>query len=42
VEELNLNAQELLMLREEDPKGFEMFRESQLAAQINAGQSKAE
>ncbi|OCT48193.1 hypothetical protein CLCR_03808 [Cladophialophora carrionii] len=37
VRELGINAQELLMLREQDPKGFEAFRESQLAAQINAG-----
>ncbi|KIX96196.1 uncharacterized protein Z520_07974 [Fonsecaea multimorphosa CBS 102226] len=35
--ELGLNAQELLMLREQDPEGFNAFRESQLAAQINAG-----
>ncbi|OAP55295.1 hypothetical protein AYL99_10268 [Fonsecaea erecta] len=37
VRELGLNAQELLMLREQDPEGFDTFRESQLAAQINAG-----
>jgi hypothetical protein len=37
VRALGINAQELLMLREQDPKGFEAFRESQLAAQINAG-----
>ena len=37
IRELGLNAQELLMLREQDPQGFEAFRESQLAAHINAG-----
>ncbi|EXJ77286.1 hypothetical protein A1O3_10444 [Capronia epimyces CBS 606.96] len=37
IRELGLNAQELLMLRENDPEGFETFKESQLAAQINAG-----
>ena len=35
--ELGVNAQELRMLEEEDPEAFEAFRESQLAAQINAG-----
>ncbi|KIW93472.1 uncharacterized protein Z519_06077 [Cladophialophora bantiana CBS 173.52] len=37
VRELGLNAQELLTLREKDPEGFNAFRESQLAAQVNAG-----
>lgn len=37
IRELGLNAQELLTLREQDPEGFATFRESQLAAQINAG-----
>lgn len=37
VRELGINAQELMTLREEDPEGFESFRNSQLAAQINAG-----
>ncbi|KAK5371292.1 Microtubules assembly and stabilization protein [Exophiala xenobiotica] len=35
--ELGLNAQELLALRKTDPEGFETFRKSQLAAQINSG-----
>jgi len=35
--ELGMNAQELLTLRDTDPEGFEAFRKSQLAAQINAG-----
>ncbi|KAI1626449.1 hypothetical protein EDD37DRAFT_347546 [Exophiala viscosa] len=35
--ELGVNAQELLTLRETDPEGFEAFRKSQMAAQINAG-----
>ena len=37
IREIGLNAQELLLLREQDPEGFAAFRESQLAAQINAG-----
>ncbi|KIX05557.1 uncharacterized protein Z518_06429 [Rhinocladiella mackenziei CBS 650.93] len=37
IRELGLNAQELLMLREQDPEGFEAFRDSQLAAHFNAG-----
>lgn len=37
VRELGLNAQELLLLREQDPEGFEAFRSSQLVSQINAG-----
>ncbi len=35
--ELGLNVQELLTLRERDPDGFEAFRNSQMAAQINSG-----
>jgi len=37
IRELGVNAQELLMLQKQDPEGFEAFRNSQLAAQINAG-----
>ncbi len=37
IRELGVNAQELLTLKEQDPEGFEMFKKSQLAAQINAG-----
>lgn len=37
IREIGLNAKELLALREQDPEGFEAFRNSQLAAQINAG-----
>lgn len=37
VRELGLNVQELMTLREQDPEGFETFKNSQLAAQINAG-----
>lgn len=37
VRELGINAQELLVMKEQDPEGFEAFRNSQLAAQINAG-----
>jgi hypothetical protein len=35
--ELGLSVQELFTLRERDPAGFEAFRNSQMAAQINAG-----
>lgn len=34
--ELGVNVQELLTLREDDPAGFETFRKSQMAAQLNA------
>ncbi|KAJ9614539.1 Microtubules assembly and stabilization protein [Cladophialophora chaetospira] len=37
IRQLGINAQELLSLKEEDPEGFEVFKKSQLAAQINAG-----
>lgn len=37
IEELGVNAQELRALALEDPEGFEAFRNSQLAAQINSG-----
>jgi len=37
VRELGINARELLTLKETDPEGFEAFRSSQLAAQVNAG-----
>ena len=37
IREIGLNAQELLVMREEDPEGFAALQESQLAAQINAG-----
>ncbi|KAL2418004.1 hypothetical protein ABEF95_004453 [Exophiala dermatitidis] len=37
IRQLGVSAQELLMLRANDPEGFETFKESQLAAQINAG-----
>lgn len=37
IRELGLSAHELLTLRQNDPEGFEAFKESQLAAQINAG-----
>ena len=34
---LGLNAKELLLFQREDPAGFEVFRDSQIAAQINSG-----
>ncbi|KIV97222.1 hypothetical protein PV10_00997 [Exophiala mesophila] len=37
IREFGINAKELLVLKEQDPEGFEAFRNSQLAAQINAG-----
>lgn len=37
LKQLGVTAQEMLTLMEEDPEGFEIFKNSQLAAQINAG-----
>jgi hypothetical protein len=37
LKDLGTNAQELRMLQKEDPVGFEAFKNSQLAAQINSG-----
>ncbi|EXJ83074.1 hypothetical protein A1O1_06692 [Capronia coronata CBS 617.96] len=37
IRQLGLSAHELLSMRENDPEGFEAFKESQMAAQINAG-----
>lgn len=37
VRQLGINAQELLIMKREDPIGFEAFSNSQLAAQINSG-----
>ncbi|PGH17573.1 hypothetical protein AJ80_04751 [Polytolypa hystricis UAMH7299] len=37
LEELGSSLQELLVLQEKDPEAFETFKESQIAAQINAG-----
>lgn len=39
---LGLNAKELLLLQKEDPDGFAVFRDSQIAAQINSGRRKSE
>lgn len=39
---LGLNAKELLLLQKEDPDGFAIFRDSQIAAQINSGRRKSE
>jgi hypothetical protein len=37
LEELGASIEELLMLQKQDPEAFESFKESQIAAQINAG-----
>ncbi|KAK5944303.1 Microtubules assembly and stabilization protein [Knufia obscura] len=37
ITELGINAQELRMLEREDPEAFAIMKDSQLAAQINAG-----
>ncbi|KKZ66793.1 hypothetical protein EMCG_07531 [[Emmonsia] crescens] len=37
LEELGANMEELLALREQDPESFEIFKASQIAAQINSG-----
>lgn len=37
IRELGINAEELMALQKEDPEGFQAFKQSQLAAQINAG-----
>ena len=42
IKKLNISAQELMMLEKEDPAQFERFRQSQLAAQINAGRRNAD
>lgn len=36
IREIGINLEELRALQKEDPEGFQAFRESQLAAQINA------
>ncbi|MCJ1254928.1 hypothetical protein MMC24_002744 [Lignoscripta atroalba] len=40
--ELGATAEELLVLKKEDPEGFEMFREAQLIAQHNLGKPASE
>jgi len=37
IKELGINVQELRMLEREDPEAFDIMKNSQLAAQINAG-----
>jgi hypothetical protein len=37
LEELGSSVEELLVLQRQDPEAFESFKESQIAAQINAG-----
>jgi hypothetical protein len=37
IRQLGINAHDLMSLKEQDPEGFEAFRSSQLAAQINGG-----
>lgn len=40
LEELGSSAEELLLLQKQDPEAFARFKESQIAAQINAGLRK--
>jgi len=42
MKELGMNAKELSVLQKEDPEGFEIFRHSQIAAQINSGRRPSE
>lgn len=39
---LGMNGKELGVLQKEDPEGFEVFRNSQIAAQINSGRRPSE
>jgi hypothetical protein len=39
IKELGFNMEELRMLAKEDPEGFEIFQQAQLAAEINTRQS---
>lgn len=42
LKELGFSASDLLKLMEDDPEGFEIFKHSQMAAQINAGRIASE
>lgn len=39
---LGMNSKELAVLQSEDPEGFEVFKNSQIAAQINSGRRASE
>jgi hypothetical protein len=39
---LGVNAKELSVMQREDPEGFEVFKNSQIAAQINSGRRASE
>lgn len=39
---LGMNARELTVLQQEDPEGFEVFKDSQITAQINSGRRTSE
>ena len=39
IKELDINSMQLKAMMKEDPEGFEQFRDSQMAAQINSGRN---
>jgi hypothetical protein len=41
IKELGYNMEELRMLKEQDPEGFETFRQAQLAAELNVKQTRS-
>jgi hypothetical protein len=41
IKELGYNMEELRMLEEQDPEGFETFRQAQLAAELNVKQARS-
>jgi hypothetical protein len=41
IKELGYNMEELRMLEEQDPEGFEKFRQAQLAAELNVKQARS-
>jgi hypothetical protein len=41
IKELGYNMEELRMLKEQDPEGFEKFRQAQLAAELNVKQTRS-
>jgi hypothetical protein len=41
IKELGYNLEELRMLEEQDPEGFEKFRQAQLAAELNVEQARS-
>jgi hypothetical protein len=41
IKELGFNMEELRVLEEQDPEGFEKFRQAQLAAELNVKQARS-